>query len=148
MKRIDFCKKITRSGTAVLVASSLLVLTGCQTLQAQDSGKVASASVKPVLPVVNNTVPPAAPAAKGPVNACQNELAALAKISPREYAAKKTVFDNLLNSASVYTSVRGQINDQTQEAMDALYKYKVQQVCSDIQYSVMQGLMQRGESLQ
>lgn len=78
---------------------------------------------------------------------CQKELMALSKVNKRMYARKKNEFAQLLNSTSLYSSVRGEIAGQTQNTMDALYQYKTQKLCSDIEQSVRESLIQRGESL-
>ncbi|RDK91079.1 hypothetical protein C8D90_105367 [Enterobacillus tribolii] len=91
--------------------------------------------------------PVSSPAERGRIGLCQSELASLQKISPKTYAAKKASFDNLIRSASVYTAVRGDINAQTKDTMDALYKYKTNQMCSEIERAVMDGLIRRGESV-
>lgn len=91
--------------------------------------------------------PVSSPAERGRIGLCQSELASLQKISPKTYAAKKASFDNLIRSASVYTAVRSDINAQTKDTMDALYKYKTNQMCSEIERAVMDGLIRRGESV-
>lgn len=78
---------------------------------------------------------------------CQNELASLKKVSPNAYVEKKAYFDSLLNSVAVYASVRGDVNAQTKDTLDALYKYKTNQVCAEIEKEVLQGLIRRGESV-
>lgn len=83
----------------------------------------------------------------GRVGLCQSELSALRRINPAVYSTKKAAFDNLVNNATVYTSVRGDINAQTKDTLDALYKYKTNQMCGEIQRAVMEGLISRGESI-
>jgi hypothetical protein len=77
---------------------------------------------------------------------CQQELLALSKVNQAAYAQRKASFDDLLASASVYTNVRGDIGEDTRTTMDALYKYKTQKLCSDIEQSVRQALINRGEN--
>ncbi|WP_058913419.1 hypothetical protein [Entomohabitans teleogrylli] len=84
---------------------------------------------------------------RGSLNICQSELATLQKVSPKTYAAKKAQFENLLRTASLYTTVRGDINGSTKETLDALYKYKTNQICSSIANAVMEGLIRKGESI-
>jgi len=78
---------------------------------------------------------------------CQRELIALSKVNQRSYAQKKAEFDLLLSRASVYTSVRDEIGAQTKDTMDALYKFKTQKLCSDIEIAVRQSLLSTGESI-
>jgi hypothetical protein len=85
-------------------------------------------------------------ASDGEATTCQRELLALSKVNQTAYAQKKAAFDALLNSASVYTAVRDDIGSQTRGTMDALYKYKTQKLCSDIEQTVRQSLITRGEN--
>lgn len=52
-----------------------------------------------------------------------------------------------LASASVNTNIRGDISEDTHTTMDALYKYKTQKLCIDIEQSVRQSLINRGENV-
>lgn len=81
------------------------------------------------------------------VSLCKRELNSLQKINPAVYSAKKASFDGLVRNASIYTSVRGDVDVQTKSTMDALYKYKTNQVCDQIKRAVMTGLIRRGESV-
>ena len=81
------------------------------------------------------------------VSLCKRELNSLQKINPAIYSAKKASFDGLVRNASIYTSVRGDVDVQTKSTMDALYKYKTNQVCDQIKRAVMTGLIRRGESV-
>lgn len=83
----------------------------------------------------------------GAATACQRELAALSKINPSKYAAQKDVFENLLKSASVYSTVREDVNPDTKDMMDTLYKYKTQKICNDIQQAINESLIARGENV-
>ncbi|HGM5492637.1 TPA: hypothetical protein ACKP1B_004337 [Serratia fonticola] len=78
---------------------------------------------------------------------CQNELTSLKKVSPESYLRQKAYFDYLVSNAIVYTAVRSNVNMQTRDTVDALYKYKIQQICAEIERDVLQGLIRRGESL-
>ncbi|BDH46752.1 hypothetical protein TUM12370_27960 [Salmonella enterica subsp. enterica serovar Choleraesuis] len=156
MKRIHGFKDQALGHAFTLIMIAILPLAGCQ----MDHGRTASLNASTPVSTQNQgregvTNLQQRELSSGqnqsqqsqPVNECQSELRALAKINPQEYAERKAAFDSLLNNAAVYTSVRGQVNNNTQDAVDALYKYKVQQICSEIKYSVMRGLMRRGESL-
>lgn len=78
---------------------------------------------------------------------CQRDLQALSKVNPQLYSQNKSRFDELLNQASVYTSVRERVDMQTKDTVDAMYKYKTRIVCSDIKQMVYQSLINSGESL-
>ncbi|MFZ1875394.1 hypothetical protein [Serratia sp. D1N4] len=135
----------------VLLCSGLL-LAGCQSNQAK---RTVSQNQPPVTNVqsppqqISVSPPPPAPteAKTNKIGLCQNELAALRQVSPRAYALKKAQFDRLVSNASVYSAVRGDVNTDTKETLDALYKFKTNQICADIERSVLQGLIQRGESV-
>lgn len=86
-------------------------------------------------------------ASDGQLGDCQNELNSLRLISATKYAVSKRDFDNLVKSASVYTQVRGGVNGKTKDTLDALYRYKTNQVCMQIERQVMDGLIRRGEGV-
>ncbi|MFV8846086.1 hypothetical protein [Serratia fonticola] len=135
-------------GYSGAVFVTCLLIVGCQ-----GTGNVADKSDN----YSQNSLPPTPPSSISAENTavekgnkvalCQNELASLQKVSPNAYLEKKVYFDNLLNSVAVYASVRGDVNIQTKETLDALYKYKTNQVCAEIEKEVLQGLIRRGESL-
>lgn len=81
------------------------------------------------------------------IGLCQSELASLKKVNEKAYAARKAYFDSLVSNASVYSSVRGEVNSQTKDTLDALYKYKTNQVCAQIERDVLDALIRRGESV-
>lgn len=139
--------------TAILILALVSgILSGCQ--KSVPKSPVIKESPVPPVAAVSEPQPIAPPrnmasdtAVQGTASVCQRELLALSKVSPKTYARKKAAFDTLLRSASVYTSVRDEIGGQTRDTMDALYKYKTQKLCSDIQQAVRDGLIVRGEEI-
>lgn len=138
----------------VLAVTSVLLISGCQSGEPQEPDHVAekvapapSQSVSLPTPQITPSAAEAPGAGEGSATICQRELAALAKINPSTYAAKKAAFETLLNNASTYSAVRGDINGQTRDTLDALYKYKTQKLCNDIEQAIQQGLISRGESV-
>ncbi|WP_431225204.1 hypothetical protein ACQ86O_10725 [Serratia sp. L9] len=134
---------------AGLLVSSGLLLVGCESKNA-----VTSLVTQPAVsaPVTAETppepVPEPQPAVKeSRMGLCQSELASLKTISPKAYDVRKAYFDNLVKTASVYSAVRGEVNAQTKDTLDALYKYKTNQVCAEIERDVLNGLIRRGESV-
>lgn len=132
-----------------LLCSGLL-LAGCQNTAkkgSQDKPQVTATIEAP--PQQISVSPPPAPAEpkSNKIGLCQSELASLKQINPRAYAVKQAYFNRLLNNASVYSAVRGDVNAATKDTLDALYKYKTNQLCADIEREVLQGLIQRGESV-
>lgn len=102
----------------------------------------------------NNTVTPPQqskisvnkPSEKG-VAICQSQLLALSKVNNELYLQKKKVFDNLISGASAYTIVREDIDIETKETLDALYKFKTQKLCNDIEQTLRQTLITQGENI-
>ncbi|HID4132802.1 TPA: hypothetical protein ACXE8V_003166 [Pluralibacter gergoviae] len=147
-------------GIFLIFTGCIFLLTGCQNKFKWSESRPGTAAstlrtpqklvaATPPTPASPPAAEPAAPssAERGRIGLCQSELASLQKINPAVYAAKKASFDNLVRNASVYTSVRGDINAQTKDTLDALYKYKTNQMCGEIQRAVMEGLIRRGESV-
>ena len=128
------------------VLGCVLLLAGCQNQAKRADTKSGTASAS-VSQKTSGSLSASPSADRGRVGLCQSELSALRRINPSVYATKKAAFDNLVNNATVYTSVRGDINDETKDTLDALYKYKTNQMCGEIQRAVMEGLISRGESI-
>ena len=163
MKKVQNMRVQNRRRVAVFLTliGGVFLLTGCQnkfkwsesrpgvaasTLRTPQ--KVATAAPAPAASPSSAVEPAVSSSAeRGRIGLCQSELASLQKINPAVYAAKKASFDNLVRNASVYTSVRSDINAQTKDTLDALYKYKTNQMCGEIQRAVMEGLIRRGESV-
>lgn len=144
--------RYVKKGLKILLMIAPVFVTGCQQHSQSElvAGKNASTSVVSS-PLPSPQITPAAQKAtgvevpEGAASACQKELIALSKVNQNQYAKKKAAFEQLLDSASVYTSVREDIGLQTRDTMDALYKYKTQKLCSDIEQTVRQSLINRGE---
>lgn len=134
---------------AGIIVSSGLLLAGCA------SKNTVTSLVSPQVESVPQTVetPPEAVVEPQPevkenrMGLCQKELASLKTVNPRAYAVRKAYFDNLVKTASVYTAVRGEVNSLTKDTLDALYKYKTNQVCAEIERDVLNGLIRKGESV-
>ncbi|MEN4247697.1 hypothetical protein P9A06_24195 [Serratia marcescens] len=78
---------------------------------------------------------------------CQEQLGALIKINPKQHQQYKQAFDNLMNGASQYASLRVQVNNNTQETVDALYRYKINYLCAGVSQAVLTGLAERAEQV-
>ncbi|WON78282.1 hypothetical protein [Serratia sp. UGAL515B_01] len=131
---------------------SVWVLAGCQTNRPKTSlqNKSQVSTVQAPSKQSNVTPPPAAAPADSKttkIGLCQSELVSLKQINPKAYAVKQAEFNRLVNNASVYGSIRGDVNAGTKDTLDALYKYKTNELCADIEHEVLQGLIQRGESV-
>ncbi|MGF6191271.1 hypothetical protein [Serratia sp. 2723] len=134
----------------VILCSGLL-LAGCQkTAQTrwQEDSKATTVQAPPQQINVSPQPQPAAAETKtSKIGLCQSELASLKQVNPKAYAVKQANFNRLVNNASVYSAVRGDVNSTTKDTLDALYKYKTNQLCAEIERDVLQGLIQRGESV-
>lgn len=124
-----------------------LLLTGC--LSATETENAAPESV--VTPVAAATAPQPAktppPARVNSVEQCRNALDSLKKINPKSYQQKKAYFDALIGSVAQYSAVRGEVSGGTKDTIDALYKFKTNKICADIENEVMNGLVRRAERM-
>ncbi|KAA5930998.1 MULTISPECIES: hypothetical protein [Pantoea] len=136
---------------SMMIAAGV-ILTGCQSIRSERMSSYSGAkkelavnvqdssrSVNAVQPVIKT---------EGPVEQCQRELIALGKINAAMYEKRRVAFSGLLKNASLYSSLRQDINSQTKETVDALYKYKTQKLCHDIEQDLQQALISYGENLQ
>ncbi|WP_273855334.1 hypothetical protein [Serratia liquefaciens] len=78
---------------------------------------------------------------------CQKEVDALKDLHPEQHAAYKKAFDSYMSGAAQYAGLRTQVNSETRETVDALYRYKVNRLCADIGVATLNALAERGESL-
>ncbi|WP_262822979.1 hypothetical protein [Escherichia coli] len=71
---------------------------------------------------------------------CQRELEALKKIDIKVYNQRKAEFDRVMQGADIYSGVRSDVRESTQNAVDAYYRYRVDKMCADISKNVLDGL--------
>ena len=136
-----------------LVASFLLLTTGCQGSSSESEFR--NISSEPSMPIVKPEnirkseiqIETVSDTQTGGVTSCQRELVALSQLNTSLYTQKKQRFDELLARATVYTGVRNDIGSQTKDTLDALYKYKTQKLCSEIEHAVRQSLLSTGEEI-
>lgn len=137
-------------GLGVILCSGLL-LAGCQSTAQTSSQADSQTSTVQAPPQQISVSPPPEPAAvetkTNKIGLCQSELASLKQVNPKAYAVKQAYFNRLVNNAAVYSAVRGDVNATTKDTLDALYKFKTNQLCAEIERDVLQGLIQRGESV-
>ncbi len=150
-------QKREKSRAAQLLMFSMMmaggiVLTGCQSIRSGDVRGRSGAKKQLTVDVRDSSRPvdTVKPENKteGPVEQCQRELSALRKINADMYEKRRAAFSGLLKNVSVYSSLREDINSQTKETVDALYKYKTQKLCHDIEQDLQQALISHGENLQ
>lgn len=163
MGRIDKLNKWIMKLMPILSLAGGVAISGCQSnaseAPATMSGGVSQTSLNQNAssPLPSAKLMPATPeldenegantALQGSATVCQYELVALSKINPEKYATQKAKFESLLKSASVYSSVRDDINLQTKDIMDSLYKYKTQKICNEIEHDIHDSLISRGEGV-
>ncbi|WP_256814440.1 MULTISPECIES: hypothetical protein [unclassified Serratia (in: enterobacteria)] len=75
---------------------------------------------------------------------CQQNLNVLATLKTDNYAVKKKIFDDLMSGASQYAGIRAQVNANTQDTVDALYRYQVSYQCAEINQALLAELAKRG----
>lgn len=75
---------------------------------------------------------------------CNGELQALRKVDNKRYTERKVEFDRLMSGAAMYAGVRGSVQSRTQDAVDALYRYRTDKLCADIGQDVLNGLVRTG----
>jgi hypothetical protein len=68
-------------------------------------------------------------------------------VNDKAWTSRKADFDALVSGVSVYASVRGSVSSKTRDTLDALYRYKTNQICTQIERDVLEGLISRGESI-
>jgi uncharacterized lipoprotein YajG len=122
------------SATLALLLGSLL-LSGCQS----SKKTVTTATASPVMKSEK------AERDASELKQCQKNLNVLSKLQTTSYPSLKKDFDNLMLGASQYAGVRFQVNDQSQETIDALYRYRVSYLCSEIQQAALEVLVTRAE---
>ncbi|MDC6117548.1 hypothetical protein [Serratia rubidaea] len=82
------------------------------------------------------------------LNQCQQALDALEDIQPQQYATFHQEFDRLMSGAAQYAALRNRVTEETQETVDALYRYKVNRLCANILQATLTGLAERAEQQQ
>lgn len=122
---------VTRFTLLALFTCGILLLGGCSSTRLSEAPEAGMANR-------------AAEEAAG-LKQCQNELDALKHLNPAQHTTFRQTFDRLMSGAAQYSSLRSQINAQTQETVDALYRYKVNRLCAGIRQATLTGLARRGE---
>lgn len=74
---------------------------------------------------------------------CHKQLSALHNIDVKQYQHYKQAFDSLMSGASQYAGLRTRVNSDTQDTVDALYRYKVNYLCAGIDNAVLNGLAEQ-----
>ncbi|WP_145493962.1 hypothetical protein [Yersinia aleksiciae] len=131
--------KINQAILPISILAFSLILMGCQKL---------SGSLKKLAPTqqIKNATQEELEITR--LQRCQKELEALNTVQPQQFSQYKQSFDQLMNGAAQYSGIRSQVNSETQNILDALYRYRVNKLCAQIDLAVLLGLAKRGESMQ
>ncbi|EOG5643132.1 hypothetical protein ACLE3B_001040 [Salmonella enterica subsp. enterica serovar Chester] len=74
------------------------------------------------------------------VEKCGRELKTLKRLDMQRYTQRKSQFDRLMSGASVYADVRKDVAGGTQEAVDAMYRFRTGKLCAEISRDVLDAL--------
>ena len=69
-------------------------------------------------------------------------------VNPQQATKLSNDFNALVRAASQYNSVREKVADPTRLGIDSMYQFKSIKLCADIQKTLIDSLVQRGESKQ
>lgn len=130
---------MTKAGVIFLAG---LLLTGCGVIPvpAKKSGGVEANNIKPVEAVASDKLSDIER-----MERCQRELEALKKIDIKVYNQRKAEFDRVMQGADIYSGVRSDVRESTQNAVDAYYRYRVDKMCADISKNVLDSLSDKKE---
>ncbi len=129
----------TRRSATVMAAliMTCLLLSGC--VGKNSTGNVAVKKVSQNNPKENTD--------EQRIALCQQRVNSLKNINPQSYQKRMAYFNGLLSNASGYAGIRSNVDESTRKAIDALYKYKTEKFCADVEHELMSSLSSRVESL-
>lgn len=104
------------------------LLSGCKTPPVAKTSATATAQTLATSPDNQDTQP---------LRQCQQELDALKALNAPDYPATRQTFDHLMRTAAQYAGLRTKVNTITQETVDAMYHYRVNLLCAQINQSVL-----------
>ncbi|CAI2537724.1 Uncharacterised protein [Serratia proteamaculans] len=133
--KISALNKSTVLGCAALAV--IVLLNGCQNQKKN--------TTKPAAKV--QAVDPRAEMEAQRLQQCQRDLEALSSLKTESYTQSKQAFDRLMSGAAQYANLRTRVNTETQDTVDALYRYRVNLLCAQINQAVLSSLAERGEAL-
>ena len=80
------------------------------------------------------------------IESCRKALDSLKEVNPQQATKLSNEFNALVRSASQYNNVRDKVADPTRRGIDSMYQFKSIKLCSDIQKTLIDTLVQRGEN--
>lgn len=72
---------------------------------------------------------------------CHSELESLKTINSEKYMQSKKQFDQLMQGTAQYAGIRSNVKSSTQETVDALYRYRVNLLCTEISNTLLNSLV-------
>lgn len=111
------------------IFTSLIFTTGCE-VKKKNSNSVAQVTVKE-----NNTS-----SGNEDLIYCEKELHVLKDIDNEKYIALSGKFQQMMKGAAGYSKVRNGVNQSTQDAIDALYRYSSTKLCTEIRAETLEAL--------
>ncbi len=79
------------------------------------------------------------------ITSCQQTLDSLLKVNPMRGKQYKSRFDSLVNAAAEYASVRQKSNADIRNTVDAMYEYRTNKLCIEINNALFENLISRGD---
>ncbi|EPP2806689.1 hypothetical protein ACUNRR_003526 [Klebsiella aerogenes] len=80
------------------------------------------------------------------LNVCRQALDSLKEVNPKEASRLGSEFTALIGAASQYNSVRTKVADPTRQGIDSMYQFKSIKLCADIEKSLIDSLVMRGDN--
>ncbi|UNX73028.1 hypothetical protein [Klebsiella aerogenes] len=80
------------------------------------------------------------------LNACRQALDSLKEVNLKEASRLGSEFTALIGAASQYNSVRTKVADPTRQGIDSMYQFKSIKLCADIEKSLIDSLVMRGDN--
>lgn len=117
-----------RLAVLTLLVPSMLILPGCKKLSGSDTSVVALSA-----------------AGSSGLETCAAELDALQDLNGGAPDGYRQRFDALMAEASRYSGIRDGVGSDTQDTVDALYRYRVNRLCAEIHHGLLSSLAERGE---
>ncbi|KOC89286.1 hypothetical protein [Winslowiella iniecta] len=114
-----------------------LALAGCQANKNSQNRDAVKAAEK--LATTNNQ--------RQQLELCHKQLEALKLMQAESYNALFSEFNRVMSGAASYANVRNDISALNQDTVDALYRYRVNSLCSRIDQALLTALSRQDDSL-
>ncbi|HKN04608.1 MAG TPA: hypothetical protein VJY31_11745 [Buttiauxella sp.] len=143
-------KKVIQGFYPAIVTIVIMLTSGCTLSHSQQAKPIAKAQpvqmIQPAPSIENVSPTQVKSSQQEQITFCRQALDSLQKVNPSRARKLNNDFNALVNAASQYNSVRGQVGDTTRQAIDSMYHFKSIKLCADIDKELMDSLVVRGES--